>query len=469
MSLAILVPVCSRGQNYKNINDCHFFNILYPSYLKTTTETDRKNHKFFIGIDSTDDFFQKNKSQFESYGFHVVNLTECEHKVAKAWNFMFKTAFDLGFEYFYQLADDVKIITPGWTTCFIECLQRQENIGVVGPCDMNMYFERILQGHRPIIENCFVHKKHYEIFGLMFHSKIDNIFCDDWITEIYERAGLMSFVHTRYSIENNVRNGRYNYVQQPEIHKYVQEGVKTLTNYIFENNLVLPRKIISFCLWGENPKYTLGAVENAKAALNAYPSWTCRYYVAKCVPVEIIEILRSFPNTEIIIVNETGNWTGMFWRFLPAGEKGIDYMISRDTDSRLNWREKAAVNEWLYATDKPFHIMRDHPYHGKYILGGMWGVKVHKNLINNIDKLINEHDKENKYDVDQEFLGKRIYPLVKDNILIHDEWFVLPDEKRVCFPTPRFAFEFVGEIFDSGNKRGDEYKIIVSILSNKMV
>ena len=41
------------------------------------------------------------------------------------------------------------------------------------------------------------------------------------------------------------------------------------------------KKIISFCLWGDDPKYTKGAIENADIATELYPSWTCRYYVGK--------------------------------------------------------------------------------------------------------------------------------------------------------------------------------------------
>ena len=37
-------------------------------------------------------------------------------------------------------------------------------------------------------------------------------------------------------------------------------------------------------------------------------------------------------------------------------------MLSRDCDSRLNKREKLAVDE-LLKSDKNFHIMRDHPWH----------------------------------------------------------------------------------------------------------
>lgn len=39
-------------------------------------------------------------------------------------------------------------------------------------------------------------------------------------------------------------------------------------------------------------------------------------------------------------------------------------------------REKAAVEEW-FDIGMPFHIMRDHPYHGMALLAGMWGIAKH--------------------------------------------------------------------------------------------
>ena len=49
--------------------------------------------------------------------------------------------------------------------------------------------------------------------------------------------------------------------------------------------------------------------------------------------------------------------------------------MSRDLDSRFSEREKAATEEWL-RSNKEFHFMRDHPYHGYVILGGCWGCKL---------------------------------------------------------------------------------------------
>jgi len=130
-------------------------------------------------------------------------------------------------------------------------------------------------------------------------------------------------------------------------------------------------KVISFSLWGNNPKYTVGAIRNAELALNIYPDWKCKFFIGKCVPKSIIEQLYSYPNTLFSLKPTIGDWTSMFWRFETSYDTNIDISIFRDTDSRINMRERYAVEDWL-DTDKTFHIMRDHPHHGFPILGGMW-------------------------------------------------------------------------------------------------
>ena len=188
------------------------------------------------------------------------------------------------------------------------------------------------------------------------------------------------------------------------------------------------KKIISFSLWGNNPIYTQGAIRNAELAKEVYPDWICRYYVGKSTPNDIIEKLKYFDNTEVIEMDNDGDWTGMFWRFYPAGENDVDVVIVRDCDSRLNNRERDAVNEWLNS-DKGFHIMRDHPYHTTAILGGMWGSK--KGVTPNIKQQMETYVKGNFWQVDQNFLRDIIYPIVKNNSLVHDEFFDSESEVRV--------------------------------------
>ena len=211
------------------------------------------------------------------------------------------------------------------------------------------------------------------------------------------------------------------------------------------------KKIVSFSLWGDNPKYTIGAVENAKLVNEIYDGWIGRFYCGKSVPEDIIKSLRETPNTDVILMDEDGDWTGMFWRFYACEDS--DVTISRDTDSRLSNREKLAVDEWLNS-DKDFHIMRDHPYHTTEILGGMWGCR--NGILKNIKKLINEYTKGNFWQVDQNFLKEKIYPIARNNSFVHDSFFrVEPQSKK--FPSIRIDKEFVGDVFDENNKRHPEY------------
>ena len=208
----------------------------------------------------------------------------------------------------------------------------------------------------------------------------------------------------------------------------------------------MTNKIISFSLWGDNPKYTAGAMKNAIIAPEFYPGWICRFYVGSDVPEHVIEKLAEHSHVQIVDMLGTG-WNGMFWRFFAAD--GDDTVISRDTDSRLGHREKAAVDEWL-ESDKDFHIMRDHPYHATEILGGMWGVR--NGLLKGIGKMINEYSRgeyDDKYQVDQNFLREKIYPIVKDHAMVHDEFF---EHKPFPSQFPRYPGDFVGQVFDEYNR-----------------
>ena len=203
----------------------------------------------------------------------------------------------------------------------------------------------------------------------------------------------------------------------------------------------MSKRLISYSLWGTNSRYTIGAIRNAELALEVYPRWTCRFHVGSDVPYIIVQKLEEFKNVEIVRRTEPCDWTAMFWRFEDAADPDIDIMVSRDADSRLTTREFSAVNKWLPSL-KGFHIMRDHPYHSTEILGGMWGAR--KGTIPNMKELINEYVKGDFWQVDQNFLREKIYPLVKDNCCVHDEFF----EKKP-FPTKREPGNFIGQAFNA--------------------
>ena len=207
-------------------------------------------------------------------------------------------------------------------------------------------------------------------------------------------------------------------------------------------------KVISFSLWGNNTRYTMGALQNASLAKIVYPEWKCRFYVGQSTSVDIIMQLEEFDNVEIVYMPEDGDWTGMFWRFLAASDPNVDVMISRDCDSRLWFRERAAVDEWL-ASDKDFHVIRDNPQHGVPILGGMWGAR--GGILSDIRNKIAAYSKGDFWQVDQNFLRDLIWPQVRDNTFTHDEFF---DTKPI--PYPRNEKHFVGQAYAGTGKILDQ-------------
>jgi hypothetical protein len=252
------------------------------------------------------------------------------------------------------------------------------------------------------------------------------------------------------------------YVDNNEVHEaFINNESKRISGpyYLFSQYEKLlkdkeKKKVISFSLYGNDPKYCVGAIKNAKLAKYIYPDWVCRFYISKNVDLYYVNELKNMGNTEIVIVNEFENNNGMFWRFLPICDTSVDVMISRDCDSRLCMREKYAVDDWV-SSGNGFHIMRDHPYHHFKIMGGMFGVK--NGCLPNFVKLLNNCKNNSAYNDDQFFLQNVIYPIVKENSTIHD---VFVGDKP--FPTLRSSNKkFVGEIYDENdNRHPHHYKLI---------
>lgn len=208
------------------------------------------------------------------------------------------------------------------------------------------------------------------------------------------------------------------------------------------------KNIISFCLWGSDPKYIIGAIKNSILARTIYPDWICRFYLDKIASENSnIRYLESMSNTEIIKYDIIGDWTFNIKRFLPLSEN-IGYMISRDCDSRISAREQQAVNQWIQSK-KTFHIMRDHPFQFNFpILAGMFGSK---KILDN-QNCFSDNMNHGHFS-DQIFLQKYIWPLIYQDCLIHDS----VHNTGLPFPTNRNNYEFIGDTFDYNDQRHPDY------------
>jgi len=198
-------------------------------------------------------------------------------------------------------------------------------------------------------------------------------------------------------------------------------------------------KLISFCMYGDASMYLKGAVENAKLMKEIYPDW--KMVVFHDVRVKV-DALKKYD----VLLAPSGRsleHSGMLWRFLPAWWNDVERVIFRDTDSRLNIREAAAVKEWE-ESGLDAHCMHDHRHHASLpIFGGMWGIKggvLSDAVKERTEKLIGRRVKRVG---DMLFLKRFVLPEIEGSLLRHSS---VPTEwKQQPFPEHEEQIGFVGQ------------------------
>mmetsp|Transcript_24523 Transcript_24523/g.62284 ORF Transcript_24523/g.62284 Transcript_24523/m.62284 type:complete len:330 (-) Transcript_24523:830-1819(-) len=209
------------------------------------------------------------------------------------------------------------------------------------------------------------------------------------------------------------------------------------------------RRIIAMSLYGDNPRYTMGAIENAVVVLRSWHGWTLRIYHDDTVPSNVLHILVTL-HVELKHIYRRGQGAiGMMWRFLIAADRTVSRFIVRDADSRLTLRDFNAVCEWI-GTNFYFHCMRDHPYHGASIMGGMWGSLGGFLNPSSINAYLGLHNK-SSWGEDQDFLSQVLFKAVANYTLQHACYHCdsFDFNLTVAFRDERLsAYDFVGSVHD---------------------
>ena len=227
-------------------------------------------------------------------------------------------------------------------------------------------------------------------------------------------------------------------------------------------------KVISFSLWGDKPIYNIGAIKNVECAKNFYPDFECWFYIhLPSVPKETISELQKHTNVKLIFKDDNLNISKpRMWRFEAIDNSNVSLMLSRDTDTRILLREKLAVDEWIQST-KLFHIMRDHPYHTYPIQAGMFSMKKHPKILS-LCYLINNFKNYRDITYDQDFLKNIIYPIIKNDVIIHSSFCILENELIKPFPINYDEeFRFVGEYINPDDSGVTEHRNMIKNKLNK--
>ena len=179
--------------------------------------------------------------------------------------------------------------------------------------------------------------------------------------------------------------------------------------------------VFSFCLYGpENPRYYPGLLQNVELVAKYFPAWKVYVYVAPDVEPTMIEALRVHSN---VVLRETGV-TGpinMIHRFYAIDEEGVDLMMVRDADSRIHWKDRWAVRDFLSRPHFVAHTIRDNREHSAEMMGGLWGIRKQSgiNLHEQYAAYKEDTSRGRRNGHDQNFLTDVIYPQVQPRLLVH--------------------------------------------------
>jgi hypothetical protein len=194
--------------------------------------------------------------------------------------------------------------------------------------------------------------------------------------------------------------------------------------------------VFSFCLYGTEPNYYTGLLENIALIKEYYPTFSIIVYKGPCDPTWVL------PEEVKVFETGVGGVINMLYRWIPLRTRDVGFV--RDADSRIDARDRWCIDEFLKST-KDYHVIRDHMWHTSRIMGGTFGWK------KCIPDLEISLDREIAYGGDELVLVEKVYPLIKPDILVHTCLVAFHLEHVQWIERPRDSdTDFVGNVIWNG-------------------
>jgi hypothetical protein len=198
----------------------------------------------------------------------------------------------------------------------------------------------------------------------------------------------------------------------------------------------------SFCLFGPTSGvYHRGFLENVEIIKNRFPGWVVYVYFGPDTDSNFIAHCQTLPTVRVRFTTTLG-FANTIWRFYAIDEPDVEVCFFRDADSRVHWKDRWAINSFMNSNFKT-HVIRDHREHTAMIAAGLWGIR--KGVIHSIRELHeqwtpvfsgNGHPSDvTGFGIDQNFLVKCVYPLIRPAMLLHySNSCLFANERGVEFP-----------------------------------
>ena len=182
--VCVLIPVSSRNQGWQRLDESFLATIALPS-LARTCEPRRFRYALYVGYDVGDRLFDRTDT-LEAFGqlahgflpfaeaIVALPFVNGLRKPGPVKNFLSREAYEDGCDFLYQMDDDTELLTPGWTSKFVEALN--DLPGVAGPS--------CTEGNRAVLVHDFVHRGHLDTFPTHYPPALTDWWTDDWMTWI---------------------------------------------------------------------------------------------------------------------------------------------------------------------------------------------------------------------------------------------------------------------------------------------
>lgn len=203
--------------------------------------------------------------------------------------------------------------------------------------------------------------------------------------------------------------------------------------------------VFSFCLYGpENPKYYTGLLENIFLAGKYFPDWKVYVYYGSDVTPAFVNHLAACTSVVLRPTNCLGA-INMIHRFYAIDEPDVELMMVRDADSRIHWKDRWAIREFVRQPHFVAHTIRDNIEHTADMMGGLWGLRKSSGLHMQTEYTRYKEDpsKGHRNGHDQNFLSDVIYPKVVSRMLVH-----YSNKRRKLGETAvEFPFEWTNDVY----------------------